>query len=97
MADVNAKSLNDVLGGAECYLGNLSELAGELSDVIVSEEGDLIKIENYQQVVKIIQVLWDKFKETAQECEGKTIEVKLGNDLVAMITKTTLSVLGFNL
>ena len=98
MADtVQKTSLGSILGGAECYLGNLEELAAKLQDVLVEEDGSLIKIDTYQEVVAILQVLWDKFKETAQECEGKTIEVKLGNDLIATIVAAGLNVIGFKL
>lgn len=95
--DATKKSLGDVLGKAECYLANFSELAGDLNAVLVEEDGTLLTIDDYKDVVAILQVLWDKFKETALECEGKTIEVKLGNDLVSSITKAALSVAGFNL
>jgi len=97
MSEVSKQSLGDVLGGAECYLANMAELAKELQGVLVEQDGNIIKIDDYREVVAIVQVLWDKFKETAKECEGKEFEIKLGNDLVAMIVKTTLSVIGFNL
>lgn len=95
MAD--KQSLGTILGGAECYLGNMAELAANLQEVLVEEDGSTIKIDNYQEVVAILQVLWNAFKETAQECEGKNIEVKFGKDLMGTIITAALSVLGFEL
>jgi hypothetical protein len=44
-----------------------------------------------------MQVLWNKFKETAAECEGKTIEVKLPDTWTGMIINAALAAIGFKL
>lgn len=97
MSDLQTTSFADVIGKSECYLSNLSELAGELKEVAVELDGSIIKIDSYQDVVIILQVLWDKFKETAKECEGKDIEVKLPSGLTGVILQAAMAAVGFKL
>lgn len=97
MSEVTTTSLGDVLGKSECYLANFAELAKELGEVVVEDDGSVIKIDSHKEVVAILQVLWDKFKETAEECEGKKIEVEMPEGLFGMITSAAVSALGFRL
>jgi hypothetical protein len=97
MEEVQKSNLGSVLGDAGCYLGNLAELAEELSAVAVEDDGSVIKIDEPQDVVKILQVLWNKFKETAQECEGKEITVSLPSTLIGGAVSAILGFLGFKL
>ena len=95
--NVNKTSLGDFLSKSECYLGNLSELSSELLEVAVEDDGKVVKIESPQQVVAIVQVIWNKFKETLQECEDRTIEVSLPDNFTGMIIKAALGTIGFKL
>lgn len=95
--ELKKAGLGDVLGKGECYLANFAELAADLKEVAVEQDGSVIKIEGPQEVVAIVQVLWDKFKETALECEGKTIEVKLPGSWTGMILAAALNAIGFKL
>jgi len=97
MSEAKKSNLGSVLGDAGCYLSNLAELATELSDVAVEDDGSVIKIDEPQDVIKILQVLWNKFKETAQECEGKEITVSLPSTLVGGAVSAVLGFLGFKL
>lgn len=97
MSEASKSNLGSVLGDAGCYLSNLAELAEELKDVAVEDDGTVIKIDEPQDVVKILQVLWDKFKETAKECEGKEITVSLPGTLVGGAVSAILAFLGFKL
>lgn len=94
--DLQTKSLPEVLGKSECYLSNLAELSAELEEVMVTETGEAIEFD-LTGIVATVQVLWDKFKETAQECEGKAIEVKLPEGFVGMILSASLAAIGFKL
>lgn len=91
------KSIKDVFGKVECYTSNISELAGEINDEItVNEETNKIEID-LNGVASLLQVFWNKVKETAQECEGKTIEVKLPAGLAGNIISAALGLVGFKL
>jgi hypothetical protein len=97
MSEITKQSLGSFLEKSECYLGNLSELSGELQEVAVEDDGSVVSIQGPQDVVAIMQVLWNKFKETAAECEGKTIEVKLPDTWTGMIINAALAAIGFKL
>ena len=94
--EVTSQSIGQVFGKSECYLSNLSELAAELDEVIVEDDGSIIEF-NVQGVVATAQVLWDKFKETAMECENREIRVKLPGGLVGTIISASLAAIGFRL
>ncbi len=94
--EVTRRSFKDVLSGAECYLGNLEELAGELDEVLVEDEEGQIVL-TFDGVKSVVQVVWDKVKETVLECQGKEIVVKLPEGLVGNLLAATLQLLGFKL
>lgn len=92
----NQRSIKDVLMGANCYIGNLEELTEEVADVLV-EDADGKVVLDFKGGVSLLQVLWDKFKETAQECAGKEIKVVLPDGLVGQILGAALGLIGFRL
>lgn len=96
MSEVTAQSISAVFSKSECYLANLAELSGELDDVLVKDDGQIIEFD-LRGVVSTAQVLWDKFKEVAQECEGKTITVKLPEGILGMVLGASLQAIGFRL
>lgn len=86
----------NIFDSIECYGSNLAELANTIDDQFVTEEGDIVKMD-VTTVFALIQVLWDKLKETALECEGKEIKVELPNNWVGMALNAALAALGFKL
>ena len=92
----NARSIKDVLKDASCYTGNVSELAGELSGVMVEDQDGKVVLD-FKGGVKLLQVLWDKFKETALECAGKEVRVTLPDNLTGQIIGAALGLIGFKL
>lgn len=89
-------SIKDSLASASCYTGNLSELADEVSDVLVEDvDGKIIL--DFDGGVQLLQVVWDKVKETALECADKKIEVKLPDGLLGSLVAAALSLVGFRL
>lgn len=97
MEELNeVRSIKDVLGDAGCYLGNLSELTEEASEVLV-EDVDGKVVLDFTGTISLLQILWDKVKETAQECAGKEITVKLPDGLVGQLIAAALTLIGFKL
>ena len=61
------------LGDIACYSMNFAELASEIN---VHLEGNKVKF-TWREYIQLAQIIWDKIKETSQECAGKTIEIKV--------------------
>ena len=61
------------IGDIACYSMNFAELAGEIN---VHLEGNKVKF-TWREYIQLAQIIWDKIKETSQECAGKTIEIKV--------------------
>jgi hypothetical protein len=68
-----ADTIKSPLGDVACYSLNFAELAAEVN---VYLEGNKVKF-TWREYVRLAQIIWDKIKETSQECAGKTIEVKV--------------------
>jgi hypothetical protein len=93
---VEKRDIKDVLGGIECYTTNLAELIGEVEqEVEVTPDGKIVV--DFQGVIDILQIVWNKIKETALECEDKQIEVKLPSGIVGNIIALALGAIGFKL
>lgn len=92
----NAKSIKDVLKDASCYTGNIAELTEEVADVMVEDQDGKV-ILDFKGGVALVQVLWDKFKETALECAGKEIQIKLPETLAGQLIGAALGLIGFRL
>jgi hypothetical protein len=86
----------NIFDSIECYGSNLAELANTIDDQFVTEEGDIVKMD-VMTVFALIQVLWDKIKETALECEGKEIRVDLPSNWVGMVLNAALAAVGLKL
>lgn len=94
--EVVNRSIKDVLGDASCYIGNFAELTEDLSEVMVEDEQGKV-ILDFEGAVNVIQVTWDSVKETALECAGKEIEVRLPDGPLGIIIAAGLAALGFKL
>jgi len=69
----SADTIKSPLGDVACYSMNFAELASEIN---VHLEGNKVKF-TWREYVQLAQIIWDKIKETSQECSGKTIEIKV--------------------
>ena len=104
MADelVNAEGVIETKGGlsegiqkVECYVTNVSELLQAFEENYI-EENNTIKI-NLETLLSILQMLWDKTKETSIECEGKELIVDMPDGVAGSIFKVVLDLLKFKL
>ena len=83
---------------AKCLIGNVDELAAELSPYVRDLDGDgKIDPITYTGVLAIIQITWDKFKENMLECYGKEIVVKLPGGFTGSLIQGALAILGLKL
>ena len=79
------------IGDIDCYSMNIAELASEVN---VFMDGNKVKF-TWREYIKLAQIIWDKIKETSQECAGKTIEVKVPPKF--SIISAAFSLIGFRL
>lgn len=79
-----------------CYTQNIAELANEMDDQFINEDNDFVEID-VMTVFQILQTVWDQVKETALECEGKEIKVKLPDNWIGMVLRAALSAVGLSL
>ena len=87
----NADTNKSPLGDVACYSMNFAELAAEIS---VHVEGNRVKF-TWREYVQLAQIIWDKIKETSQECSGKTIEVKVAPKF--SLISAAFALIGFKL
>ena len=87
----NADGIKSPLGDVACYSLNFAELAQEVNVYI---EGNKVKF-TWREYVRLAQIIWDKIKETSQECSGKTIEVKVPAKF--SLISAAFSLIGFKL
>jgi hypothetical protein len=87
----NANTIKSPLGDIACYSLNFAELASEVNIYI---ENNKVKF-TWREYVKLAQIIWDKIKETSQECAGKTIEVKVPPKF--SLISAAFSLIGFKL
>ena len=69
----SANTPKSPIGDIACYSMNFAELASEIN---VHLEGNKVKF-TWREYIQLAQIIWDKIKETIQECAGKTIEIKV--------------------
>ena len=69
----SANTPKSPIGDIACYSMNFAELASEIN---VHLEGNKVKF-SWREYIQLAQIIWDKIKETSQECAGKTIEIKV--------------------
>ena len=89
----NSDTKKSPLSDISCYAFNFAELAAEV-EVHLSPEGTKVKF-TWREYIKLAQIIWDKIKETSQECAGKTIEVKVPSKF--SIISAAFSLIGFRL
>ena len=87
----NADGIKSPLGDVACFSLNFAELAQEVNVYI---EGNKVKF-TWREYVRLAQIIWDKIKETSQECAGKTIEVKVPSKF--SLISAAFSLIGFKL
>jgi hypothetical protein len=87
----SADTVKSPLGDIACYSLNFAELAQEVNVYI---EGNKVKF-TWREYVRLAQIIWDKIKETSQECAGKTIEVKVPPKF--SLISAAFSLIGFRL
>ena len=87
----SADTIKSPLGDISCYSFNFAELTQEIS---VHIEGNKVKF-TWREYVQLAQIIWDKIKETSQECAGKEIEVKLPAKLG--LISAAFALIGFRL
>jgi hypothetical protein len=87
----SADTVKSPLGDIACYSLNFAELAQEVNVYI---EGNKVKF-TWREYVRLAQIIWDKIKETSQECAGKTIEVKVPPKF--SLISAAFSLIGFKL
>ena len=89
----NSDTKKSPLSDIACYSLNFAELAQSIN-VIVSDDDKKVKF-TWREYVKLAQIIWDKVKETSQECAGKTIEVKVPPKF--SLISAAFSLIGFRL
>jgi hypothetical protein len=89
----NSDTRKSPLSDIACYSLNFAELAQEIS-VVVSDDEKKIKF-TWREYIKLAQIIWDKIKETSQECAGKTIEIKVPPKF--SLISAAFSLIGFKL
>ena len=89
----NSDTKKSPLSDISCYAFNFAELAAEV-EVHLNPEGTKVKF-TWREYIKLAQIIWDKIKETSQECAGKTIEVKVPPKF--SIISAAFALIGFKL
>lgn len=70
------KTLKDKAEKIKCYLGNVDELIEDIDKNFIDQNtGKFVKV-NFKVVIRFIQKIWDKIKETSKECHEKEIKVQ---------------------
>ena len=96
MDTIKQTSLKNVLEKTECYTQNVAELAEEIGAEVI-ENGQVVQID-WRTVISLLQIIWDKVKESVFECEnGKELIVKLPPGMVGSILSSVLAFLGIRL
>lgn len=76
---------NSTFGKAGCHIENIGELLQQFDSEYVNIDGN-IKL-SAEQVLRLMADLFNKFQETMNECEGKTIEIEFGDSAAANLTE----------
>lgn len=93
---VEQKDFNSAFGKVGCHIENVGEILTQFDSDYVTEDGNIIKL-NLAGYIGVSQLLINKLKESMEECEGKTIEIDLGDGPAATVLEGILKALGFNL
>lgn len=80
----------------QCYVGNVKELLDETEDLILDQTDEVIVLD-FKSVPKILQVVWDQFRETVLECEGKEIVIALPEGFIGDMIRAALTLIGFQI
>ena len=87
----SANTSKSPIGDIACYSMNFAELVSEIN---VHLEGNKVKF-TWREYIQLAQIIWDKIKETSQECAGKTIEIKVPPKF--SLISAAFSLIGFKL
>ena len=94
---VKTESLGSSLQQVECLSGNLAELLQQFRLQHIDPNTGRLAVGSFEEGVDVVQLLWDKVKETAGECYGAEIHVDFGDSIPARILEFLLLTLGFKL
>lgn len=91
-------TLGATLESLACYNENINELITEFTQKYVDPvTGEFVSVD-FNTGVSIVQTLWDKVKETSEECTGTELQIDLGGDgLALLLVRTLLSAIGFKI
>lgn len=81
-----AQEFKGAFGKAGCHIENVGELLQEFDTKFVDEAGDVLKLDG-GDVLKLMGMLYSKFEETFQECEGKQITIEFGDSATANLAE----------
>lgn len=95
-APIAAGTPGEVLEKVNCYIGNVSELLEAFQTEFIEQDGAVVKI-RLETAKQMLQLLWDKVKEVALECEGKEIQVELPESTTGDVIRFLLNAVGFKL
>lgn len=86
-------------GKIQCIIGNVDEFANEIDLLLPDADGDgkIDKIPFINGWTAIMQLTWNKIKETRLECYGKVTEVELPAGWVGGAIQFALSTIGLKL
>lgn len=89
----------DVKGKIQCIIGNVDEYAEEIDRLLPDADGDgkIDKIPFFGGINVLMQVTWDKIKETRLECYGKATEVEYPEGWKGAVLEFALKTVGIRL
>lgn len=85
---MESNQFNSKFGEAGCHIENIGELLQQFDSEYVTTDGNINL--NPEQVFRLLADLFNKFRETMQECEGKTIEIEFGDSATANLAEQLL-------
>jgi hypothetical protein len=97
-ADDVDKTLEQQLKDISCYAENVVEALNEFRAAFIDPEtGGLVDIK-FTVAIELIQQIWNKVKETSEECTGNTIDIQLqGDSPLIFVLNAVLAGIGFKL
>jgi len=92
------KTLNQVISDTICYNENALELLKEFQAQFINPTTGGLKDMSFQQALLILQVIWNKVKETSEECADKPLVIEInGEGIMPTVLKLLLQALGLTL
>lgn len=82
---------------AVCYQQNVLELLKQFEATYIDPVSGKFKVSDFNEGMAALQMLYDKIKETALECHGEEVALKLGDSATETILKLVLGAINFKL